>query len=98
MSKEKVKELTTVSSLLTGCGLLLMFLSFYFGTSICEIWLDGELSAGRELTLDYDLLVNNFVRNFVIIGSILFGSGVLVGVLSYLHIVLYGNKGNNTHI
>ena len=95
MSKQKIKELTTVSSLLIGGGLLLMFLSYYWGTSFGEIWLESNLIS--EIN-DYNLLVTTFVRNFVIIGSILFGSGVLMGVLSYLHFVYSMEKVHPTNM
>ncbi|RZT23625.1 hypothetical protein EV282_2718 [Fictibacillus sp. BK138] len=81
MLDHKIKELSIISSLLTVAGLILMFSSIYFATSIGDSWLLDQ--GGVADTGQYNRVVDTYKNNFVIIGSILFGAGVLTAILTY---------------
>jgi nitrate reductase gamma subunit len=77
----KIKELCIISSLLAIAGLVLMFSSNYFGTTMGDSWLHDQ--AGVADTDQYNRVVDTYKNNFVIIGSILFGTGILTAILTY---------------
>ncbi|MDQ0246154.1 hypothetical protein J2S09_003741 [Bacillus fengqiuensis] len=93
MSNEHIKGLSIMSSLLAIAGLVLMFSSISFGTSLGDAWLlnqaDGVADSNR-----YNMIVETYKNNFVIIGSILFGAGVLTAILSYFTSLLFVKKEN----
>jgi hypothetical protein len=70
-----------------------MFSSIYFGTSLGDSWLlnqeDGVADTNR-----YNLIVETYKNNFVIIGSILFGTGTLTAILTYITSIPYVKKEN----
>jgi nitrate reductase gamma subunit len=77
----KIKELSIISSLLAIAGLVLMFSSLYFATSIGDSWLLDQ--GGIANTGQYNRVVETYKNNFVIIGSILFGTGILTAIITY---------------
>jgi nitrate reductase gamma subunit len=77
----KIKELCIISSFLAIAGLVLMFTSYYFGTSLGNTWRHNH--AGVVDTKLYYRVVDTYKNNFVIIGSILFGAGILTAILTY---------------
>ena len=86
-----MKGLSIVSSLLAIAGLILMFSSISFATSLGDSWLlnqaDGVADANR-----YNMIVETYKHNFVIIGSILFGAGLLAAILTYFTSLLFVKK------
>lgn len=78
MTYEHIKQLKVIITLLVVVGLGLMFLSVTFGTAIGDSWL--ETVGGMADTSNYERRVETHTNNFVIIGSILFGAGVLTAL------------------
>ncbi|MFE1245127.1 hypothetical protein ACFW35_13425 [Fictibacillus sp. NPDC058756] len=78
---KKIKELSIISSLLAIAGLVLMFSSNYFGTTLGDSWRHNQ--AGVIDTELYYRVTDTYKNNFVIIGSILFGAGILTAILTY---------------
>ncbi|WP_338472415.1 hypothetical protein R4Z10_06620 [Niallia sp. XMNu-256] len=85
MGKEHIKGLSIFSAILTIAGLVFMFSSVSFGTLLGDSWL-LNLEGGMADTSKYNMIVKTFINNFVIIGSILFGTGILTGVFTYFTI------------
>jgi uncharacterized membrane protein YedE/YeeE len=71
--KEHSKGLSIISSLLVIAGLVLMFSSISFGTSLGDSRLLNQ-DDGVADTSQYNMIVEIYKNNFVIIGGILFGS------------------------
>ncbi|PMC33900.1 hypothetical protein CJ195_26140 [Bacillus sp. UMB0899] len=94
MLKEHSKALSIISSLLAIAGLVLMFSSISFATALGDSWL-LEQADGIADTSQYNMIVNTYKNNFVIIGSILFGAGLLTAIFTYFTSVLFGKKENN---
>ena len=95
--KEHIKGLIIISSLLTIAGLVLMFSSISFGTSLGSSWLLNQ-EDGIADTSEYDMVVETHKNNFVIAGSILFGTGLLTAILTYFTSLLFEKKENNNII
>ncbi|HSJ39231.1 MAG TPA: hypothetical protein VK945_13575, partial [Planococcus sp. (in: firmicutes)] len=74
------RKLSIVSSLFVVAGLFLMFTSAFFGTALADTWL--SMQGGAVETSAYDRIADTYIRNFVIIGSIMFGAGILMGILT----------------
>jgi uncharacterized membrane protein YedE/YeeE len=92
----KIKELSMISSLLAIAGLVLMFSSIYFATSIGDSWLLDQ--GGIADTGQYNRVVETYKNNFVIIGSILFGTGILTAILTYFLSILFIKNENKTRV
>jgi hypothetical protein len=92
----KIKELSIISSLLAIAGLVLMFSSNYFATSIGDSWLLDQ--GGVANTGQYNRVIENYRNNFVIIGSILFGTGILTAILTYFLSFLFVKNENKTRV
>jgi uncharacterized membrane protein YedE/YeeE len=91
----KIKELSMISSLLAIAGLVLMFSSIYFATSIGDSWL---LDQGGIADTGQFRVVETYKNNFVIIGSILFGTGILTAILTYFLSILFIKNENKTRV
>ena len=81
MTDEHIKEWKIITIVLIIVGLGLMFLSVTFVTSIGDSWLESV--GGMADTSNYERIVDTQTNNFVIIGSILFGAGVLSALGTY---------------
>ena len=70
-----------------------MFSSISLGTSLGESWLssqeDGIADSNR-----YNMIVETYKNNFVIMGSILFGAGLLSTIFTYYTYVLFRKAEN----
>ncbi|MFC3882018.1 hypothetical protein ACFOU2_00135 [Bacillus songklensis] len=97
MLNEHIKGLSIISSLLAIAGLVLMFSSISFGTSLGNSWLLNQ-EDGVADTSQYNMIVETYKNNFVIIGSILFGAGLLTAILTYFTSVLFVKKENKNII
>jgi hypothetical protein len=87
---DHIKGLSIVSSLLAIAGIVLMFSSINFATSLGEAWLLNHQAGGNK----YHLMVETYKNNFIIIGSVLFGAGILTAILAYFYSGLYVKKEN----
>ncbi len=94
MLKEHIKGLSTISSLLAIGGLVLMFSSISIGTSLGDSWLLTQ-EDGVADTSQYNMIVETYKNNFVIIGSIMFGAGLLTAIFISFTSVLFSKKENN---
>lgn len=86
-------NLLIISSLLAITGLALMFSSINFGISLGDSWLDNQ-EDGIYDTDQYNMVVETHKNNFIIIGSVLFGTGILTLILTYFTFIL-GKKDND---
>jgi uncharacterized BrkB/YihY/UPF0761 family membrane protein len=86
MSTKLIKELSVVSVILAVAGLVLMFSSVAFGTSLADSWLLNK-EGGFADTGQYTMVLKTYSNNFVIIGSLLFGTGLLSALFTYLSFV-----------
>lgn len=87
MLKEQIKGLSILSAILALGGLVLMFSSISIGTSLGDSWLMSQAD-GIADTNQYNLIVKTYINNFVIIGSTLFGAGILAAIGTYFTSVL----------
>ncbi|MCI2256173.1 hypothetical protein L2D08_17635 [Domibacillus sp. PGB-M46] len=93
MLNDHVKALSIISVLSVIAGLVLMFSSISFGTALGESWLQKQLSENMEAdTSQYNIIVETYTKNFVIIGSVLFSAGFLMGILTYFTSALFGES------
>ncbi|MCM3667251.1 hypothetical protein M3204_22905 [Mesobacillus subterraneus] len=74
MTIEKVKAFVIISVLLVLSGVIMIFNSVNFGTSIADSWLADRGGADTEL---YHLIINGYINSFLVSGSILFGFGLI---------------------
>jgi hypothetical protein len=80
MSKDNLIGLIIVGSLLGIGGFVMIFFSVNFGTSLADSWL---MRRGGADTGYYHIIVNSYINNFLVAGSILFGFGLLMVALTY---------------
>lgn len=94
---EQFKALSIVSSLIVTAGLVLMFSSVSLGFSLGESWLVNQEN-GMVDTSQYNMVVHTYKNNFVIIGSILFGAGVLSLIFIYFTYIFSRKNENNNPV
>ncbi|NEU31322.1 hypothetical protein GN156_11095 [bacterium LRH843] len=68
-----------LGSILGIGGFVMIFFSVIFGTSIAEFWLSRQ---GGADTAYYNMIVDGYIRSFLVAGGILFGFGLLTMVLT----------------
>ncbi|WHX98035.1 hypothetical protein [Neobacillus sp. DY30] len=61
-------------------GLVMIFSSVNLGTSVADSWL---ISRGGADTGIYQIILKGYINNFLVTGSILFGSGLMVVILIF---------------
>ena len=88
MSHEHFKGLSIISSLIVIAGVVLMFSSISLGNSLGDSWLNSQ-EDGIADSNRYNMIVETYKNNFVIIGSILFGAGLLSAIFTYYTYVLF---------
>lgn len=88
MLKEHIIKLGVISSLLIIAGVVLMFSSVSFGTSLGESWLINQ-EDGIADTSQYMMVIETYTSNFAVIGSIFFATGLLTAILTYFTFLLY---------
>ncbi|MBS8266336.1 hypothetical protein DYI25_18090 [Mesobacillus boroniphilus] len=76
-----IKRLTNLGSFVVIAGLILIFLSDYFGTLIADSWIMAQGGSADASTYQFKVKVNT--DKFIIPGSILFGIGVSTLVYTY---------------
>lgn len=92
MIKEHIKRLNVISAILAIAGLVLMFSSVSFGTSLGDSWLSNQMG-GEAAASKYNLIVKTFINNFVILVGILFGAGILTAIFTNFASLLFGKNG-----
>ena len=85
ISKDTLKGLVTLASLITAIGLILLFFSVNFGTALAENWL---LKQGGVETSIYLTVIDGFINIFLAAGSILFGIGLVTITFFYYKILI----------
>lgn len=82
LSQEQIKGFMILSSLIAVAGLVLMFASISIGTALGDSWLINQPD-GIADTSQYNMIMETYITNFVIIGSILFAVGIVADVVIY---------------
>ncbi|AJD89582.1 hypothetical protein JMA_02650 [Jeotgalibacillus malaysiensis] len=80
MTREKLNGLIIFSIAITVIGLILLFFSVSFGTSLGENWL---FQRGGADTAMYHLVIESYIQNFLVAGGVLFGIGLVTTIFSY---------------
>lgn len=89
MRKDKIKGLMILGALLGVIGLILIFFSDDFGTTLTN----GLLAALDNIdTMDYEFKVKAKTNNFLVTGSILFGIGLSTVVFSFYKSLNINNR------
>jgi hypothetical protein len=84
MTKDKLKGLVALASLITAIGFILLFFSVNFGRLFAGIWLSQRGSAD---TSTYLIILEGSINNFLAAGSILFGIGLTTIIFAYYKIL-----------
>ncbi|MDL4839969.1 hypothetical protein [Aquibacillus rhizosphaerae] len=80
MKKENFNLFVTIVSMLTIIGLILLFFSTHFGTSMADNWL---MEQGGADTAMFHIRIKSYINNFLVSGGILFGIGLFTLFLTY---------------
>ncbi|MFJ8088304.1 hypothetical protein ACIQ7N_08875 [Lysinibacillus sp. NPDC095746] len=72
MTKNKLKGLISLGSVITAIGFILLFLSVDMGLSLAEYRI---VTQGGMDTSQYLIVIEGYTNNFLAAGSILFGIG-----------------------
>ena len=88
MTKDKLKGLVGLGTLLTAIGFIMLFFSVNFGTSLAENWL---VKQGGADTSKYLIIMEGYTNSFLAAGSILFGIGLTLTIFA-IYKVLNSNK------
>lgn len=84
-----IKALLWAASLSALAGLILIFSSTSFGVAQGQAWLQKQYeSADFEI---YKIVVEKSMEKFMVLGGILFGAGLLVGILTYFSFLRNAN-------
>lgn len=73
--------------LLMLAGLILIFTSVHFGITRGNSWLMRQME-GSDSEIYY-MVIETYTTSFMMIGGILFGTGLLIGVLTFFTSVLF---------
>lgn len=85
MTKEKLRIFILFGSLLGVLGLILLFFSVTFGMFLAESWLIGQVAAD---TPTYLIVMENYIHNFLVTGSILFSAGLAIFIFAFYKMLL----------
>jgi hypothetical protein len=80
---DKLKGIIIVGFLLSIVGIILLFFSVNFGTSLGDNWLAKQ---GGADTSYYHIVTKGYINTFLAAGSILLGIG-LITILTYFKIL-----------
>ena len=84
MTKNKLKGLASLASIISVIGIILIFFSVNFGTSLAEKWLAKQ---GGADTSTYLIVLEGYINNFIVSGSIVFGIGLAAIAFAYYKIL-----------
>lgn len=81
---DRLKSLLTLCLLLGVIGLILIFFSSSFGTSLADSWLSRTLeqTGGADPTI-YQFKARAFANSFLVTGGILFGVSLIMILFVY---------------
>ncbi|MFZ0447299.1 MAG: hypothetical protein WAM95_22235 [Bacillus sp. (in: firmicutes)] len=80
MTKDKLKGLIALGSLVGIVGFILLFYSVHFGISVAENWLISNNSID---TSSYLIIIEGNINNFSSAGSILLAIGLITIIYAY---------------
>ncbi|RDW16599.1 hypothetical protein CWR48_16300 [Oceanobacillus arenosus] len=93
MTKNKLKGLVGLGSLITVIGFILLFFSVNFGLSLAENWIVKQVEqTGGADTSTYLIVIEGSTNNFLAAGSILFGIGLATIIFAYYKILNINEK------
>ena len=82
-----VKGLSWLVFLFMVLGLILIFASVHFGVARGNSWLMRQTEGSS--TEIYYMIIEAYTTSFMMIGGILFGTGLLIGILTFFTAVLF---------
>lgn len=85
MSKDHIKVFSVISVLLIITGFVFIFSSVSFGTSMADTWRLEQTERegiGPDIS-QYNIVTKTYINNFVIVGSTLLRTGLLLAILTY---------------
>lgn len=68
-----------LGSILGIAGFIMIFFSVFFGTSLAEFWLVRQGGADSAY---YHIMVDGYIKSFLVAGGILFGLGLFIVILT----------------
>lgn len=84
MITDKLKGIIIVGFLLSIVGIILLFFSVNFGTSLADNWLAKQ---GGADTSYYHIVTKGYINTFLVAGSILLGVGLFTIITFYFKIL-----------
>ncbi|MYL56745.1 hypothetical protein GLW20_04440 [Virgibacillus halodenitrificans] len=84
MVSEKLKGIIIIGSALSILGIISLFFSVNFGTSLADNWLARQ---GGADTSYYHLVTRGYINTFLAAGSILLGVGLITILIFYFKIL-----------
>ncbi|MFJ3390422.1 hypothetical protein [Lysinibacillus sp. NPDC086135] len=84
MTKNKLKGLVSLGSVITAIGFILLFFSVDIGLSLAEYRI---VTQGGMDTSKYLIVIEGYTNNFLAAGSILFGIGISTIIFAYYKIL-----------
>lgn len=84
MTKNKLKGLVSLGSVITAIGFLLLIFSVDIGLSLAEYRI---VTQGGMDTSQYLIVIEGYTNSFLAAGSILFGIGISTIIFAYYKIL-----------
>ena len=84
MTKNKLKGLVSLGSVITAIGFLLLIFSVDIGLSLAEYRI---VTQGGMDTSQYLIVIEGYTNSFLVAGSILFGIGISTIIFAYYKIL-----------
>lgn len=84
MTKDKLKGLVSLGSIIAVIGCILLFFSVNIGLSLAEYWL---IKQGGMDTSVYLIVIEGSINSILAAGSILFGIGISTMIFAYYKIL-----------
>ncbi|MRH44506.1 hypothetical protein GH741_17820 [Aquibacillus halophilus] len=80
MTREKLRGVIYLGTFIGIIGLIALFSSVYFGSSLASTWLSNQGSAD---TSTYLVILESYINIFLVVGGILMGFGLFLVVFTY---------------
>lgn len=84
MTKNKLKGLVSLGSVISAIGFLLLIFSVDIGLSLAEYRI---VTQGGMDTSQYLIVIEGYTNSFLVAGSILFGIGISTIIFAYYKIL-----------
>ncbi|XWN51321.1 hypothetical protein L0P96_08790 [Anoxybacillus flavithermus] len=85
MTENQLKWTGSFVTVIGVVGLVLIFFSVDFGTSLADSWVAKQGGASTER---YHIILESYIHSFLIAGSILFGFSLLFAIFTYFAFML----------